>query len=303
MRIVRVLFVAGACALVSGAQSQNASADSQKLTARELFYAVRDTAKPAETGPKAPVAIRKAPSANRPATASRPAESTQTNAIGNTQQNSTSAPLISVSDSGPLGLRYTILQRSGGQNAEVAPGTMFHSGDHISFKVEANDDGYLYIVQQGTSGTWSVLFPTADAENGDNRVHRGRSYTFPSGAAFVFAGDPGTEKLFVVLSRQPEKELESLMYSLQQHTSAPAQFAAPPKPSRVLLVSSNIHIDDNLIDRFRNDVQARDLIIEKAGDEEPAAKADGKVDQSVYVVNPSGSSASRVVADIGLTHR
>ena len=297
MGIIRVALVAGALALALNAQSQTPASDSPKLTARELFYAAPEPA-------KRPANVSKPQTSNkRPSSTNQTTEITQSSGAEvrpkSSASSSSSVPIISVSDSGPLGLRYIILQQSGGQNVEVAPDTVFHSGDHIRFRVEANGDGYLYIVQQGTSGTWSVLFPSPEIDNGDNQVHRGRKYTVPSEETFSFEGNPGTEKIFVVLSRQPENELQSLLYSLQQQTTAPAKTPAPEPPVHLLMASTNPHIGNDLINRLRNDLQSRDLIIEKASDAEPAAKGD----KAVYVVNPSGSASSRVVADVPLTHR
>jgi hypothetical protein len=297
--------VVGALSLAVGAQSQTPAPDSPKLTARELFYAAPEPAKRPANGTKPQNSSKRTSPASQPneaAPVNPTTEITQSSGTAVRQKSSASSssvPIISVSDTGPLGLRYLILQQSGGQNVEVAPDKIFHSGDHIRFRVEANGDGYLYIVQQGTSGTWSVLFPSPEIENGDNQVHRGRSYTVPSEETFSFEGSPGIEKLFVVLSRQPEKELQSLLYSLQQQSAQPAKTPAAEPPVHLLMASTNPHIGNDLINRLRNDLQSRDLIIEKASEVEPAAKGD----KAVYVVNPSGSPASRVVADVPLTHR
>jgi hypothetical protein len=297
--------VVGVFALAAAAQSQTPAPDAPKLSARELFYAAPDAAKSPAKGSKAQTTAKRAPSASQTIPANRPAETTESKSVSTPpqgsvpSQGSTSVPVISVSDSGPLGLRYTILKQSDGQGVEVTPDTVFHSGDRIRFGVEANGDGYLYIVQQGTSGTWSVLFPSPEIENGDNRVHKGRKYTVPSEETFSFEGEPGIEKLFVVLSRQPEKELDSLFYSLQKQPNAPPKTSAAAPPVRVLMASNNTHIGDDLIGRLRNDLASRDLIIEKASQEGPAAKGD----KAVYVVNPNGSADARVVADIPLTHR
>jgi hypothetical protein len=298
MGIIRAALMVGALALAVNAQSQTPASDSTKLTARELFYAAPEPAKRPVNGSKPQNSNKKTSPVNQTADAA-PAQSTSTEVRQKSSASSSSVPIIAVSDSGPLGLRYTILQQSGGQSVEVAPDKVFHSGDHIRFRVEANGDGYLYIVQQGTSGTWSVLFPSPEIENGDNEVHRGRKYTVPSEETFSFEGSPGIEKLFVVLSRQPEKELQALLYSLQQQSASPAKTPAAEPPVHMLMASTNPHIGNELIDRLRNDLQSRDLIIEKASEPEPASKGD----KAVYVVNPSGGAASRVVADVPLTHR
>ena len=74
----------------------------------------------------------------------------------------------------PLGLRYTLLKLVDGRMVEVSPDSVFRAGDRIQVAVEANDAGYLYIVHQGSSGTWKPMFPSAEIEDGNNRVEKGR---------------------------------------------------------------------------------------------------------------------------------
>jgi hypothetical protein len=198
----------------------------------------------------------------------------------------------------PLGLRYTLLKLTDGRMAETAPDAVFHAGDRIQLTVEANDSGYLYIIHQGSSGAWKPMFPSQEIGDGNNRVERGRSYVLPPGSRFYFDEQPGEERLFVVLSREPEADLEKLIYSLQGGQTAPtAEPAAAPAPKRLLL-ASNLPIDNALVGRLRN-VYARDLVIEKVDEETPGPKRE----KAIYVVNPTGSADSRVVADIRLQHK
>jgi hypothetical protein len=64
---------------------------------------------------------------------------------------------------------------------------------------------------------------------------------------------------------------------------------------------ASLNIDDSTVDRLRT-TYSRDLIIERVDDKTPADKSD-KQENAVYVVNPSGSSDSRVVADLKLVHQ
>src|ERR1700722_20673802 len=56
----------------------------------------------------------------------------------------------------------------------VDPGLVFEQGDRVRFRVTTNFDGYLYVVNYGTSGNYSVLFPSADAGS-DNKISNGQS--------------------------------------------------------------------------------------------------------------------------------
>jgi hypothetical protein len=172
--------------------------------------------------------------------------------------------------------------------------------------VEANNPGYLYIINQGSSGTWKPIFPSSEVENGNNRVESLHAYTLPSEEhRMVFDETAGAEKLFVILSRQPEPDLEKMIYSLQGKPAAGAESGSRPDKSdepaqapKQLIVASNRNIDNDTVGRMRQ-AYARDLIIEKVTPATPGEKKE----TAVYVVNPTGSSSSRVVADLSLVHQ
>ncbi len=200
----------------------------------------------------------------------------------------------------PLGLRYSVMKLgSSGQFADVNSETTFVSGDSIRLTVESNDVGYLYVVMQGSSGIWKVLYPSTEAGGGSNHVEKGHIYTVPASAAFTFDEKSGSEKLFVVLSRQPEKNLENLIYSLQDK--------APKKGEQRQMLASNIApVQDELVQRLR-ETYSRDLLIEKVNDDPPVPEAaTSKVrnkEKAVYVVNPRAGTNASVVADIELRHQ
>src|SRR5579863_5697693 len=119
-----------------------------------------------------------------------------------------------------------------GQYAEVDPDTSFTAGDHIRLTVEVNAKGYLYVINQGSSGIWKVLFPSTDS-GGDNRVQEGRSYRIPTDAVFTFDTRRGSEKLFIILARKPEKDLENLIYSLQDSKPKNGELSRPMLASNI----------------------------------------------------------------------
>jgi len=283
MRGIWVCLLAGcSMALYVGAQQ-----DGKKLTARELFYSAVDTP------PAAP--HKSAKPAAKPKQTSRKNTPDSDPAAANSGSGSNGAvPVVQAAyrPQGPhpaLGLRYTILKKKGDDQAEADSDATFHAGDRIRLAVEANDDGYLYVVNRGSSGTWKVLFPSPETKDGDNRVQKRVRYEIPSGYTFTFDEQAGEEKLFIVLSRQPEPDLEALIYSLGQNGKP-----AVEKP-KVLMASAAF--GDDVIGKLRN-AYARDLIVEKVDDEQTAKK-----EKAVYAVNPTGSAESRVVADVTLKHQ
>ncbi|MBZ5591122.1 MAG: DUF4384 domain-containing protein [Acidobacteriia bacterium] len=285
MRGIWLCLLAG-CALSAGAGAQQ---DAKKFTARELFYAAVDT--PTASGQKPAKAAAKAKPPSHKASAS---DQTVAGGASTGQSSNGAVPVVKAAyrPQGPhpaLGLRYTILKKTGDAQAEVNAETTFHAGDRIRLAVEANDDGYLYVVNRGSSGTWKLLFPSPEIKDGDNRVQKRVRYEIPSGYTFTFDEQAGEEKLFIVLSRQPEPDLEGLIYSLGQGGQPAAE-----KP-KVLMASAAF--GDDVIGKLRN-TYARDLIVEKVDDEQTPKK-----EKAVYAVNPTGSADSRVVADVTLKHQ
>src|SRR5262249_54025309 len=117
----------------------------------------------------------------------------------------------------PLGLRIDVLRyNSDGSTTDVLPDTVFHSGDRIRLSVEPNARGFLYIANQGASGTWKAMFPSPEIADGDNRAEPMHPYVIPPGKhVFTFDATAGMENLFVVFSRQPVADFEELIYSLK----------------------------------------------------------------------------------------
>lgn len=224
--------------------------------------------------------------------------------LSGTQSTGASQPVGAKSDKTlPLGLRYSIVKQIGGESVEVDPESVFRSGDRIRLNVKANDSGYLYIVLRGSSGRWSPLFPSKEILSGDNRVKKGGEYEIPLGTVwFAFDEQPGTEKLFIVLARQPEPDFERLVQSLRQdNPSQPTKSGGARKADKddegaVQVVAS---LDDGAVGKVRGQVHSRDLVFQKVDETTPGLKRE----TAVYVVNRTGSADSRVVVDVSLNHQ
>lgn len=269
----------------------------RQLTARELFYAAAQApAKPAAKTPaKATVRTEKPPSKPVEIARADPAPKPSAPIVRTAAQ---TAPMPSTGEP-PLGLRYTLLKiNPDGSTLEAPTDTVFHSGERIRFSIEPNASGYLYIVLQGSSGTWKPMFPSPEIEDGNNRVTGFHSHTLPAHPkVFTFDATAGTENLFIVLSRQPEPDLEQMIYSLQG--KGPAKTAAKPEDppiDKTLIMAVNI--GNPMVDRLRG-AYGRDLIVETVTTKTPGDRKE----TAVYVVNPTGSNDSRVVADLHLVHQ
>ncbi len=258
-----------------------ALAQDSGLKARELFYTPPPDASAEK--PKIPAAKKVVPA--------RPPVTRQ----NNTQ---TTVPVANVANVAnvPLGLRYSVMKRDGsGKFVEVDPDSTFRSGDRIRLHVDTNTTGYLYVVMQGSSGNWRLLFPAADVEGGSNRIAKGSSQQIPAGdtGQFVFDDQSGTEKLFLVLSRKPEADLDKLIYSITGASNAPGD--------RTLMAKASV--GDDVVNRLRDEVKSRDLVFEKVDEMSVApGSSDVKSEKATYVVNPSRTDDARLVVDVALKH-
>jgi hypothetical protein len=311
-RLIFPLCAVAAAAIAVSAQE----AKRPELTARELFYNAGSDPAPKSKPPvtsDASKTVAKKKSSKAPVTqqaSNPPAQSTNPPAQSTPSGGST---IIPVSDGGratapapssgtALGLKYTILRLSGREMEPVAPNAVFHAGDKIQFSIETNAPGYLYIVSKGSSGTWMPEFPSPEIKGGDNHVEGFHTYIFPAKYRYVFDHQPGEEKVFIIFSRDPKPDFEQLVYTLQggetkaEPTSRPVQ---PDRQTHVLRAS----IDDVAVGRLHG-AYSRDLVIERIGeDERPNTPESATQEKAVYVVNPSGSPDSALMADLHLVHQ
>ena len=172
------------------------------------------------------------------------------------------------------GIRYRVLLRAAdGSAAEVDADTTFRSGDRIRLAFEPNTDGFLYVIQRGSSGRWSMLVPHPEINGGRNRVRRFEEVTIPPEGWFRFDDTPGTEQLFVYLGREPVDAL----------------------PGGEGSVSETQATDAHTVSVIGGSVRRRDLVFDK--EEETGSKG-----SAAYVVNQTGTGGA-VAWTVELEHR
>jgi hypothetical protein len=88
-----------------------------------------------------------------------------------------------------------------GKTQTMSATHVFDSGDTIRIRVTSDFDGYLYVMDQGTSGHFNTVFPSL-AAGSDNHVRRGQSYLVPStdDGWFEVNGPAGFDVLYILLS-------------------------------------------------------------------------------------------------------
>jgi hypothetical protein len=105
----------------------------------------------------------------------------------------------------------------------IDPGLVLNQGDRVRFKFRTNFDGYLYVMNQSTSGTYEQLFPREETGQ-DNRIGASKEYQVPAtSAAFRIAGPAGYETVYWLVT--PARLSDS---APRYQPPSPAMKSAPP---------------------------------------------------------------------------
>lgn len=176
-------------------------------------------------------------------------------------------------DAPVLGLSYWIelIANAGKRGAHVTDERTFRSGERIRLHFRGNADGRIVIVQLGTSGVSSVLFPDAGKGLAQNRIRANGDHVLPSDEHwFRFDEKAGTERLLVLFARN-QNELDRVF---------PTQPVMDAAATAMLL---------RTVQQSRG---GKDLLIERET-REPSEIGD-------YAVNVAGKP---IALEIALTHR
>lgn len=171
-----------------------------------------------------------------------------------------------------MGISYWIdLFDTNGNLTRVSPTRTFTSGDRIKLNIQSNRNGYLYVLNIGSSGDSHVLFPNPGVNS--NLITAGLPYSVPFKTYMRFDNNPGEELLLIMLSPRPLGNL------------APTQPAYGPLDNQQT---------DQVIQTARA-TGAKDIILED--DTTGPAPA-------TYVVAPVSSLDSKVITmQVKLKHR
>ena len=114
----------------------------------------------------------------------------------------------------------------------IDPALVLNKDDLIRFRFRSNFDGYLYVINRGSSGKELLLFPLAETGT-SNKIQAGRDYMIPSmatSANFRISGPAGYDSVYWLVSPVPLSNPPTLPQS--PHT--PREDAPPDnvKPSQ-----------------------------------------------------------------------
>ena len=101
-------------------------------------------------------------------------------------------------------LSIRLEQRKGDAVQAVPQNTVFRNGEILRFRLTSQINGYLYVLDKGTSGNAAVLFP-ASGPAGSNRIEVGRNYLVPAEGEgwFEVSGPTGFDVLYFLVSATP----------------------------------------------------------------------------------------------------
>ena len=132
------------------------------------------------------------------------------------------------------------LERLNGSDwSAVDPALVLAQGDRVRFKFRTNFDGFLYVMNQSTSGKYEQLFPGAETGQ-QNRISANQQYQVPAtSTAFRIAGPAGYEVVYWLVTPA-------------RLTDAPPRFGAPPPDLTVKPHTLIPRCDDSVL-RARGD--------------------------------------------------
>jgi serine/threonine protein kinase len=99
-------------------------------------------------------------------------------------------------------MKVSLIRRDKRGNDEpVSPETIFYNGDSVKIRIQAEQNGFLYIMSRGSSGKVSMLYPDRRIQGGNNRIVKGGAVSIPTdGGWFTFNNKPGTEMIYMVFA-------------------------------------------------------------------------------------------------------
>jgi hypothetical protein len=200
-----------------------------------------------------------------------------------------------------LGLRYNVvlIDPSSGKSTAVDSSRSFHSGECFAIEVESNRSGYLYVLAKQSSGGWRPLLPTAEMTGETNVLDPGRKLRIPRQYCFEIHDPPGSETLFIVLSREP-RDFYDLYEGIKGKSNTPlVKPDIAPRSAENQLEMADARRVNTAVAQMADKFGSRDIAIRKVS--QPLAS--GEAPGSVYVVNASAAPTTSIATQILVNHR
>jgi hypothetical protein len=142
-------------------------------------------------------------------------------------------PLLHAQSTAQQGLyrmEIVLERREAGAWHAVDPGLVLEQNDRVRFRFQTNFAGYLYVMNQSTSGTYSMLFPGEETGR-ENRIQAGRDYVVPATQTlFRIAGPAGHEIVYWMVTPA----------ELRTDAEQPKYIPLPPPPPKEKQLPGNM---------------------------------------------------------------
>jgi len=283
------------------------AATAQDDDVRGAFLTSRPKEKPANTGTTAAKTSRRrtktTPGPNKPG---KQPEKTPGKPDTSGPSSKPSDPATPV-NAPRLGIGLTLFMRdSNGMAVRVDPGRVFSKGDRVRVLLETNTDGYLYIFNTTDDGPATMIYPHADLDEAGNYLQAHVPFEIPTSLAteerlrwFAFDETAGTERLFLVFTREPlggipiDDELIALCRDSKE--------SCPVKPNAEVWASVQKELQQPLkMDKKQQNGQA-----ETASEKQATTRGLGlaKDDPQPSMVMMASSARPTLVATLDLIHK
>ena len=281
------------------------AATTQDDDVRGAFLTSRPKAKPTSTGTAAKPSrrrIKTTPGSNNPG---KPTEKTEK--PGTSGPSSKPSEPATPVNAPRLGIGLTLFMRdSNGMAVRVDPDRVFSKGDRVRVLLETNTDGYLYIFNSTDDGPATMIYPHADLDEAGNYLQAHVPFEIPTSLAteerlrwFAFDENAGTERLFLVFTREPlggipiDDELIALCRDSKE--------SCPVKPNAEVWAS----VQKELQQPLKTDKKQQNGQAESASEKQATTRGLGlaKDDPQPSLVMMASSARPTLVATLDLIHK
>ena len=281
------------------------AATAQDDDVRGAFLTSRPKVKPANTGTAAKPSRRRTKTTPGPNTPGKPPEKSEK--PGSSGPSSKPSEPATPVNAPRLGIGLTLFMRdSNGMAVRVDPDRVFSKGDRVRVLLETNTDGYLYIFNSTDDGPATMIYPHADLDEAGNYLQAHVPFEIPTSSAteerlrwFAFDENAGTERLFLVFTREPfggipiDDELIALCRDSRE--------SCPVKPNAEVWASVRKELQQPL----KRDKKQQNGQAETASEQQATTRGLGlaKDDPQPSLVMMASSARPTLVATLDLIHK
>jgi hypothetical protein len=151
-----------------------------------------------------------------------------------------SAPAAAITDL--TRVRVTLFTDAGVEQPAAITGqpVLLRTDDRFGLRVSATESGHLYLLGKSVErGSLHVLFPSTTSNAGSSILSGDAVVRVPEESWFFFDERPGTERMWIVWSRQPHRQLERASRWANEHDQGEVRDATERKELEGLLATAS----------------------------------------------------------------